>query len=221
MTKITKKTTTPKVVKKTPVISKKESPILVEFKNKTRKTWPIILILALIILALFINKFCVVATVNGQPIFRHTYYRELEKLDNKQTLTQKANEILVLQEAAKQKISIKKEEIESQIATIEAQLKAQNQTLEAALASQGLTKAELERQIVIQKLIEKMANAEVKITDEDIQAYITENKEYLPANTNTAEVKESIRKQLENTAQTEAFEKWFTELQKRSNVVIR
>jgi len=66
-----------------------------------------------------------------------------------------------------------------------------------------------------------MANAEVKITDEDIQAYITENKEYLPANTNTAEVKESIRKQLENTAQTEAFEKWFTELQKRSNVVIR
>lgn len=222
MAKTTKKITTKKVVKKTPVSTKKEKPILtVEPQNKTRKVWPIILVLGLIIVALFINKFCIVATVNGQPIFRHSYYKELEKLDKKQTLTQKANEILVLQEAVNQKVSIDKEEIESQIASIESQLKEQNQSLEAALEAEGLTKAELEEQIKIQKLIEKMASAEVNITDEDIQDYITKNKDFLPANTNTQEIKDSIRKQLENNAQTEAFEKWFTELQKRSNVVIR
>jgi foldase protein PrsA len=150
---------------------------------------PIIVLVVIVAAVYAYFRYGIVATVNGRPISRFSYWQNLEKVDKKQTIKQMANEALVFQAAAKDKIVIDKSVIEAEIASVEAQIKAQGQTLEGALAAEGLTRTDLEDQIRIQKMVEKMAKPNLEITQAQIDTFIQKNKALIP----TTYTKEQIQ----------------------------
>ncbi len=182
--------------------------------------WPIVAILLLVIFLLALRKFGVAATVNGRPISRFHYWQRLESLDNQRTLQQMTNELLITQEAAKQKIRVEQSEIDAQIATFETELTKQGFTLEKALEAQSMTRADLENQIRLQKLLEKMSPAPAEVTDEAVKKYITENKEYLPTDLKAADLDSYAKEQLTAEAKNSSIEAWFTELRDKAKIEI-
>jgi len=209
-----------KINKKTTVTALKNS---VNLKKIVRKinVCPIIGLLIIIAGAYAFYRFGIVATVNGKPITRFTYLRNLEKQDKKQTIKQMANEALVFQEAAKKGITIDKSEIDTQVASVEAQIKSQGQTLDAALATEGMTKSDLEAQIRLQQMVEKLANPNVNITQVQIDEYLTQNKSLLPAAYTKEQLQALAKTQLTTQVKNDAIDAWFTELQKTAKIVIR
>ena len=188
-------------------------------KTVTKKPlWPLIVVLLLIIIFLTFRKFGVAATVNGQPISRLRYWQRLEALDNQRTLQQMTNEMLIKQEAAKQKVRVEQSEIDAQIATYEAELTKQGFSLDQALEAQSLTKVDFENQVRLQKLLEKMSPAPAEVTDEEVKQHITENKEYLPKNFTATELNDYIKEQLTLKAKNTAIEKWFTDLHDQAKI---
>jgi len=128
--------------------------------NINKKTLIALLVVFILIAGgLLLKKELVVATVNGQPIFRLTLIREMEKNSGKQVLEGLIGKTLILQEAKKQNVSIGQEEINQEMAKIEENFKSQGQDLNQLLAFQGITKADLEEQIQLQKTAEKLAGS--------------------------------------------------------------
>jgi parvulin-like peptidyl-prolyl isomerase len=183
--------------------------------------YPIFALIAIIGVVYAYYRFGIVATVNGIPISRTAYLRNLEKLDKKLTVKQMANEALVFQEASKKGVSVDKSAIDTEIATIEAQIKTQGQSMESALAAEGMTLSDLEDQIRIQLLVEKLANPNIDITQAQIDDFVKANKSSYPT-TYTKEQLETIAKdQLISEAKNTAINNWFTELQKSAKIIIR
>jgi len=215
MPKITKKTAAPKVSRKVTEV--------VEVKTPVRKVnfFPIIAVLIALVLGYAYYRFGIVATVNGVPISKISYLNALEKQDKKQTIKQMANEALVLQEAAKKGVTIDQATIDTEIATVEAQIKSQGQTLDAALLAEGMTKADLEKQIRIQKIVEKLSNPSIDITQAQIDDYLKTNKASLPTTYTKDQLQSLAKEQLTSEAKNTAINTWFTELQKNSKIIIR
>ena len=207
-------------VKKTTSKRVKKAPVITQPVKKVNFT-PFIVVLALAVLAFLYYRFGVVATVNGKPISRFTYLQNLVKTDQKQTLKQMANEALIFQEAKKQGVEVEKSLIDTEIASIEAKIVEQGQTLEAALSAEGMTRTDLENQIKIQKIAEKLANPNLEITQAQIDDYLTKNKSYLPTTYTKEQLQELAKTQLTTEIKNTAINTWFSELQKNSQIVIR
>ncbi len=207
-------------VKKTTSKRVKKAPVITQPVKKINFT-PFIVVLALAVLAFLYYRFGVVATVNGKPISRFTYLQNLVKTDQKQTLKQMANEALIFQEAKKQGVEVEKSLIDTEIASIEAKIVEQGQTLEAALSAEGMTRTDLENQIKIQKIAEKLANPNLEITQAQIDDYLTKNKSYLPTTYTKEQLQELAKTQLTTEIKNTAVNTWFSELQKNSQIVIR
>jgi hypothetical protein len=223
MPKTTKKTVTPKISKKVTKVKKALPLESVAPQKSLRKVnfFPIIAVLAVIAIIYSYYRFGIVATVNGAPISRISYLRTLEKQDKKQTIKQMANEALVLQEAVKKGVSVDVSDINAEIASVEAEIKAQGQTLEAALVAEGMTKADLEKQIRIQKVVEKLANPNLDITQAKIDDFLKTNKASLPSSYTKDQLQELAKTQLISEAKNTAINNWFAELQKNSKIIIR
>ena len=209
-----------KITKKVTVTAPTET---ITVKKVVRKVnvGPIIALIVIVAAVYAYFRFGIVATVNGRPISRFSYWQNLEKVDKKQTIKQMANEALVFQAAAKDKIVIEKSVIESEIASVEAQIKAQGQTLEGALAAEGLTRTDLEDQIRIQKMVEKMAKPNLEITQAQIDAFILKNKALIPTTYTKEQIQALAKTQLLSEVKNEAIDAWFKELQKTAKIEIR
>lgn len=118
-----------------------------------------LVVFVLVAAGLLLRKELVVATINGQPISRLTLIREMEKSSGKQVLEGLIGKTLILQEAKRQNVLVGKEEIDQEMAKIEENFKSQGQDLNQLLAFQGMTRADLEEQIQIQKTAEKLAGS--------------------------------------------------------------
>lgn len=217
-----KKTNT---VKKTPLkrtVAKKikKAPVITQPVQKVNFI-PFLVVLTLAVLAFLYYRFCIVATVNGKPITRFSYIQNLIKTDQKQTLKQMANEALIYQEAQKQGVEIEKSLIDTEIASIEAKIVEQGQTLEAALSAEGMTKSDLEAQVRIQKIAEKLSNPNTEVTQAQIDDYLTKNKAYLPTTYTKEQLQELAKTQLITEIKNTAVNTWFTQIQKDAKIIIR
>jgi len=212
-----KKTNT---IKKTVSKTIKKAPVITQPVKKVNLI-PFIVVLVLAVLAFVYYRFCIVATVNGKPITRFAYLQNLVKTDQKQTLKQMANEALIYQEAKKQGVEIEKSLIDTEIASIEAKIVAQGQTLEAALSAEGMTKSDLEAQIQIQKIAEKLSKPNTEITQAQIDDYLTKNKAYLPTTYTKEQLQELAKTQLITEIKNTAVNTWFTQIQKNAKIIIR
>jgi disulfide bond formation protein DsbB len=161
---------------------------------------------------LFTRGYIVAATVNGSPISRFALNERLERQDGKQTLEAMINEKVLADEFARLGITVEQEVVTEQIKKIEAQIAAQGGTLDDALLQQGMTMEMLEQQIESQLKVEKALGEKVKVTDEEITTFVTENgieiPEGEPVETFNQEIKEQLTQQkLQTEVQT-----WMSEV---------
>lgn len=188
-------------------------------KKKSPKTMTIgvLVVLALVILYRFKGVF-VVAMVNGQPVSRLSVIQKLEKRGAQNVLDSIVVEKLVEQEAAKQRVSITKDEITAEVASIEDSLKQQGGDLEQALSAQGVTRTELEQQIRIQKLVEKLLADKIVVADDEITKYIADNKASLPADTSDEQLRTDVEDQLKQQKLQQNVQTWLEELRTAAKI---
>lgn len=102
----------------------------------------------------------IVALVNGKPIWKISYTREVNKLAGPQILENLITNQLILQEAVKQNVKVSDEEIQAEINRYKVIMQQQGQDFDQMLAAQGLKIKEVEESIKTNKLIEKLAGTE-------------------------------------------------------------
>lgn len=115
-----------------------------------------------------------VAKVNGEPITAMKFYAQLEEQAGHQVLQGMIIESLIMQEVQKQKISITEADIVEQLDRLRQQF-PNEQSFQYALM--GLSQVELYQQLRIQAALWKLGTRNVKVTDEEMQAYYEENKD--------------------------------------------
>lgn len=178
---------------------------------------PLVIIILAGTLYYFKNQF-IVATVDGKPIFRLTLIRELEKKAGKEVLDSLITEILILQEAKKENVVISEDEIKEEIRQIEESFSSQGQDLDQLLEVQGMTRDELGEQIRVQKIVEEIVGKDISVTDEEIDEYIEENKDFIPQESDIGEVRASVKGQLEQQKVNEKAQLWIQSLQDKAKI---
>lgn len=150
-----------------------------------------------LVLAYLAKGFFVAALVNGQPISRWSVMSTLEKESGKDLLESLIVEKLIAAEAKAQKLEVADAELEAEIKKIEEQITAQGGELNEALAQQGMTLEILQKQILLQKQVEKLLADKVAVTDEEVSQYITDSQTVIPDGQESS-VREQIKSQLAN-----------------------
>lgn len=189
---------------------------LMRFANK--KTVVGIVILGLIIAALFYFKdLFVAATVNGSPISRLYIVQQLEKQGGKNMLDSLITEKLIQNEAKKKGVSVSDDEINQEVKSIEASVTKQGGTLEDALLQQNLTLESLKERIRTQKMVEKLLEGKVQVTDEEVNKYITDNDVALTKE-NEAETKTQITDQIREQKLGQEAQVWISSLKAQAKI---
>ncbi|MFA7301623.1 MAG: SurA N-terminal domain-containing protein [Candidatus Shapirobacteria bacterium] len=166
-------------------------------------------------------KYWNVATVNGKPIARIDFIKTLEKAGGKQTLDQMVQTSLILEEGKKNNIKMEKSEIDAEITKIEDRLKVQGQTLDAALVSSGMTRTDLEKQILMQKIETALSKPKVEISQAQIDEFIKTYKTQLPPKATKVELETIAKDELTAQAVKLAAETWVSELTKNAKVILK
>lgn len=160
----------------------------------------------------------VVGVVNTTPITRW----QLDKVNfsryGKSSLDEMVNVVLLEQLAKQNGVKIVAADIDSEIADLEQRLGGK-EALKANMERFGVDETKLKeevRSIVLQrKLSQKVFN--ISITDEEVSTYYNQNK-VLFDKKSLDEVKEEIKKSLEQQKVQENFSKWFQEEKSKAKI---
>lgn len=171
-------------------------------KVKRSYALALLAVIALIVLLYLLRNLFVAAVVNGQPVSRFSVITELERQGGKQTLESIVTKTLITQEANKRNITVSQKDVDDEMKNIQSNLEKQGQKLDQVLALQGMTRQQLEEQIRLQKMIEKMVGS-VNVSEKEIDDYITSNQDSLPTDqdqkTMRNNIKQNLRRQKLNT----------------------
>lgn len=165
----------------------------------------------------FKNQF-IVAWVNGRPITRFAYTRELQKLAKNQAFDSLLTKKLILAEAAKNKVTVAKEEIDEAMKNIDERAKSQGANLEELLQAQGVSRESLREEIRLQKLLEKLVG-DITIDDEKISGYFKDNQTALYEGKTLDETRAEISDQLKQQELINKIQELITRLQTEAKVV--
>lgn len=229
-----KKTTQPKSVKKvvkksvkkavskTPEVKSQLPMAQIQGKLAKINLMPIAILLVgvfiLTALFLFARKTLIVATINGTPLTRFEVIKALEKQGAKQVVDSLVSQTLLIQKAKQEKIETTPEEIASEIKKIEEQLKEQGSELNTVLATQGMTQKDLEEQIKLRLLLDKLLAGKTKVTDKEVVDYLEQNRDSYPEEMTDKELKKTIREQLENQKLSTAAQELLTKLKEEAKI---
>ena len=158
----------------------------------------------------------VIATVNGSKITQTDFVRD--DANSQQTLDDLIANKLVLQEAARQKVSISNSAIDGQIATIKKQV-GTAADFQTALKNNNLTESELRDRIRINLLEMQLGAKGVTVSDAEAQTYYNQNKAQFGTQT-FDQAKGGIEAQLLQQKQSTAVQSWIAGLRKNAKVNI-
>ncbi len=158
------------------------------------------------------------AMVNGKPITRIKIMTEAEKMQGQQVLDNLVMESLIQQKARETGVQISDEVVNAQIDQIKEDVTAQGQDFDQLLAFQGFTMDELRHQIRLQQTVEALVSADIETTDEEIDAYIEENSDFLPEEMTDEELRELVSEQLQQQKLSERYQQWSEGLREEANI---
>jgi len=193
-------------------------------KNNVKKTFnsrpafytflSILAVLVAIIAGFFFyNKGIFVAgTVNGEIITSPAFYSKLIKASGTDVFDSLVQQILIRAEARKKNITIKTDEVDKRIQEIQTSLGSKS-AFESALKQNNLSINDLKEQLTVQLLVEKLLADKIKVTDEEIDKYIAENKD-TTTNMSRTQVSNTIKSSKVNSE----FDKWYQEIKKKAKI---
>lgn len=190
-------------------------------KTKHNKTALAVIggIIIFFLLIFAFKNFFIAATVNGEPISRLEIIKTLEEQGGQQTLESVVTKTLILQEAKNKNIQLSQEDMDGEIKKIEDSLKGQNTTLDDALAAQGMTRNDLNEDIRLQLLVQKLVEERINVTDEEVNKYVEENNDFFLETLSEEERIEQAREQLSQQQIQLQTQVLIKDLQDNSNTI--
>ncbi len=196
---------------------------LLKFGQKRLKTLPkaaivflVILIAALLIY--FAKGLFVAALVNGQPIFRLSLVKELEKQSGQKALDSLITQTLILQEANKEKVTVSDQDVNQSLKDLGDNIAKQGGNLDQLLAAQGMTKEDLKQQIKLQKIVEKIVGKDVAVSEQEVDDYIKNNQSQLPQGETTEQLRTDVKEQLRQQKISEKITLWVEHLRAKAKI---
>ena len=164
----------------------------------------------------------VAARVNGQVITRRELRDFLERQAGKKALDNLITDALIRQEARKNNVAATDAELDEEYAKAVQRVEAGGQTMEAFLASEGATAAYLRGRLRYQILVRKLTAGLAAVSDEEVDAYIAENKKSFPVeiDTSSAEFKSQLKNELLNQKLAGAVASWIADLRGKADITI-
>lgn len=183
---------------------------------------PRVIALAIVTVGLVIlfvtNKGLLIAgMVNGKPIFRWNLNKILVDRYGKQTLEQMISEELIVEEAAKQGVSVTAADINAKVADVTKGL-GPNANLDNLLQYQGMSRSEFENQLRLQLMVQKVLGKDLTITEADVDNYIATNRALLAA-TEPAALREEARQTMLDNKIGEKLQGWFSRLKDSAKIL--
>ncbi|HHX87767.1 MAG TPA: foldase [Firmicutes bacterium] len=149
-----------------------------EFKLKPHYLVAIILVIVIIGAAALVIYFSqrgeVVATVNGENIYKDQLYEAMFSAGGREMLDQLISKQLIIQEGRRQGIKVSDEEVEQELSNFTEELGAY---FDQFLEQSGMTREQIKEELRVNLYAKKMATEQIKITDEDLKTYFKENQE--------------------------------------------
>lgn len=186
--------------------------------SRKKITTVAVIVLGIFILVFAVFKFLIAATVNNIPITRFEVIKLLEREGGQQALENLITRQLVLQEARKKNLSLSQEEIDAKLNELNSYLAEQGTTLDDALSFQNQTKDQLIEDIRIQGLVEKILEEELKVSDEEVQKYFEENRDFFAEDAKFEEISGQISGQLKNDKLSQKFQEWLASAKEQSKI---
>lgn len=155
-----------------------------------RKTYLIILVLGLLLLAYYKKNWFIAATVNGSPVTNFELLFQMNAQFKEQTLSQMINEKLILQEARKNNIVITQTDINQKIADIEKSVGGP-QILDSLLSQQGQTRDSVKDQMRYLLIRDKLYENEATVSTQEVQDFIDQNNSQMKATESAEQTKEA------------------------------
>lgn len=159
------------------------------------------------------GRYAVIAWVDNRPITRFQLYSNLENRYGKDMTEQLIVENLIVSEARQKNISATDGEIDAEIKKIEEQQGGADQ-LNQILQVQGIGQAEFRNLIKLQLLRTKIFSEGIMVSDQQIDSYIDQNKENIPAATEGAspddkvKLRQDVKDQLVQEQVSTKFNEW-------------
>ncbi len=182
-------------------------------------------VLVLIGLFFAVSRFWIVAWVDNKPITKFELDALLEKRDQGKTTEELIVERLVVSEGKKQKLVVSDAETDAEVKKIEDSQGGAEQ-LDQILKVQQLSREDFRKLVELQLLKQKLFGGGISVSDEELEKYITDNKDSLPAelfsqpnSSEAAQYKNNLKEQLKQMKINENFNKWLTETISSSRVV--
>lgn len=220
-TKATKKATKSKSTEKKRSLSSRLPALPKKFPaiNPVKITIVLVIVAIAALLYFFQDKY-MFAKVNGKPLTTFAVLQELEQVKRNEVaevVNIMIDKTLLLDEAEKRDITVSEEEIDAEMKRTEDALKQSGQTLDSQLSLLGMTREGLRENYRIQKSVEQMVG-NVELTDEEINAYLEENKDLLPQETEEQELREMVEQQLSQQKLGEQYQQLITELRDNADI---
>lgn len=175
--------------------------------------------LVLVLLGYQFRDQFVVARVNGETITRLELIRELERQGRQQTLEGMVTRKLVNQRASQTGVSASTEEIDIMVEEIESSMEAQGQGLDQVLAMQRLSRSELREQLALEIMVEKMATADLTISEDELDKYMEDNQDFLPPGEDEEETRAQVESMLLQERRDQAIQAWIDALHQEASIV--
>ena len=166
---------------------------------------------------LVMQGYVVAATVNGKPISRLAVISELERQAGQQAIDALITKKLIADEARARNITVDESELNGKIQTIESQMAAMGATLEDQLQQQGITENQMRSQLIEHLTLEKLLGEQAAVSEEEISAYIAENKVTIPKE-EEAEARTKIKEQIREQKVDQLAGPFLAELKAKANV---
>lgn len=208
--------------KKVIVIAKKEAQEKKPSVKILNRKWLGLIVLFIVFFGLgsffYQNKgLLIAALVNNKPIVSFKLYQRLLKQYGKQTVDQLIVEELLFQEASRKKISVSTADIDQEIKQIEASLD-KSTSLNELLSQQGMSWEDLRQRVKLQITARKLVEDKIAVSDEEVEKYIKDNKDYLPQDADEAKQKEDVRNYLKDQKINQEIQKLLQELRNSAKI---
>lgn len=160
-----------------------------------------------------------VAIVNGERIGKAEFYKNLEMRGGKQILDQIIIEKLILQEGKKNKISVSQKELETKLAEMKKRMGGEK-NFQAQIKQSGYTIDDINKQLEIQAIVEKILGKDIKIKEAKIKEYYEQNKEWTFKDKMLDQVRGEIVEALKQQEYQKKLPKWIESLKKKAKIII-
>lgn len=176
-----------------------------------------LVVIALVALLALNKSWWLAAVVNGKPVFRWDFNRVMTQRFGQQTLENMISEQLIAEEGVKSGVVISQKDVDAKVQEIVKGL-GENVKIEDLLKFQGMTKADFEKQLRLQMMMEKILAKDLAITEDDVNNYIASNSALMTA-TDEASLKDEAREAIRSQKIGEKMQTWFTELKEKAKIL--